>query len=167
MRASPFMSSATRSTPPSAGSTPSGGTTPPDLPERHRHGSVEERLCRHQPRRILGRDLPVLLRLQPDQQLESRLDRHPRAAQAVRPQGLRPGPDDLPVDARHGLDPRGRSARSPASLHRRPGSRSTPITPSSPGPASSRCSGRPRSATTRCSGPTTRSGSCSPTGTTS
>ena len=67
----------------------------------------------------------------------------------------------------HGLDARRCSAGSRASSRRRPGSRSTRITPSSPGRASSRCSGRTRSATRRCSRPTTRSGRCSPTGTTS
>ena len=48
------------------------------LPERGRQGPVEVRLRRRQPGRVLGRDLPVLLRLQPRQQLEPR----PRSARA-------------------------------------------------------------------------------------
>ena len=75
-----------------------------DLPERGRRRAVEERLRRLQPGRILGRDLPVVLRLQPDQQLESQRRRHARATEAVRPRGLRPGPDDLQTDSREGLE---------------------------------------------------------------
>ena len=37
---------------------------------------------------ILGRDRPVVLRLQPRQQLEPRSDRHPRAASGLRPRGV-------------------------------------------------------------------------------
>ena len=64
---------------------------------------MEEHLRRLERRRVLGRDLPVLLRLQPRQQLEPRPDRHARATQGVRPRGLRTGADDVQPQPRPGL----------------------------------------------------------------
>ena len=90
--------------------------------------------------RILGRDRPSLLRLQPHQQLEPRPHRPPRAAQDLRSRRLRDwsGPPSISGPSRTGATASSRS--SPASSPRPPGSRSIPTTRNSPGPASSPCS---------------------------
>ena len=83
------------------------------------------------------------------------------------PEGYELVRDDLQPDARAATGATRRCGSSRASSRRRRSSRSIRTTRSSPGPASSRCSGRSTSATRRCSRPTTRSARCSPTGTTS
>ena len=97
-----------------------------------------------QPGRVLGRNLPVLFRLQPRQQLEPRPDRHARATEALRSRRLRTGADDVQADAGERLALPAAAQSSRASSRRPPSSRSIRTTRSSPGPASSPCSARTR-----------------------
>ena len=73
----------------------SGGTAPCRVQECDRPGLLQRRLRRGQSRGVLGRDRPVVLRLQSRQQLEPRPDRHARAAQDQRPGRIRSGANDL------------------------------------------------------------------------
>ena len=64
------------------------GAPGPNLSQRDGQRSMEEYLHSVQCGRILGRDLPELLRLQPHQQLEPRSHRHARGTQGLRSRGV-------------------------------------------------------------------------------
>ena len=140
--------------------------TPPTR-TRYRQGPLQGHLRRLQRGRILGRDRPGLFRLQPHQQLEPRPDR-PRASssRSTIPRATNWSRTTFNLSpSRTGAT---RFLQKLPSVIAAAGadSRSTRTTRSSPGRASSPCSGG-RPATRPCSRPTTRSARCSPIATTS